>query len=61
MGAHTHRDTSMHKYIHNTYLYTNITRTHLGLVLRISVLRFNLDKHICAYEHACDTDTFTQT
>lgn len=33
--------------------------THLGLALRTSILR-DLDQHICAYEHTCNIDTFTQ-
>lgn len=56
-----HRDTYKHTYTHNTHLYANIiTHMVLSLDLRTSAPRANLDKHICAYEHTCNTDAFTE-
>ena len=54
--VYTHTNTYVPIFRHDTHLYIN-TRT--GLVLRTSILR-DLDKHRCAYEHTCHTDTVTQ-
>lgn len=43
----------------HTYLYIH-TPTHTGLVLRTPILRAEPGKSICAYEHTCNTHTFTQ-